>query len=87
MFISTNEVEPYKDIYRFPPAIKNDRQNFPLTLIGYNQEQVMVFSKLVGELDVDDLVEAIFDSQPAVHYLHARNAEAGCFICRIDRLN
>ena len=87
VFISSSEVEPYMEIYQFPPAIKKDRENFPLTLIGYSQEQVMVFSKLVGDLDVDDLIEEIFNSQPSVQYLHARNAEAGCFICRIDRLN
>lgn len=45
----------------------------------------MVYTKLVGDLDVDQLIVEIFDKEPEVDYLHARNAEAGCYICRIER--
>jgi hypothetical protein len=45
----------------------------------------MVFTKLVGDHDVDMLILEIFEAHPEVEYLHARNAEAGCFICRIER--
>jgi hypothetical protein len=40
-------------VHRFPPEIKADKQNFPLSLIGYNASQQMVFSELVGDHDVD----------------------------------
>jgi hypothetical protein len=86
VFIHKKEVEPYSDIYRFPMAIKTDKVNFPLTLIGYSHEQRMVFTKLVGDADVDDLIEEIFNTHQHVLYLHARNAEAGCYICKIERL-
>lgn len=86
VFIHKKDVEPYSDIYRFPPEIKADKQNFPLTLIGYSNDQRMVFSRLVGDADVDELIEEIFKNHPEIACLHARNAEAGCFICKIERV-
>src|SRR4051812_1243324 len=44
IFISKNEVEPYKDIHHFPPEIKADKVSFPLSLIGYSKKQNMVFT-------------------------------------------
>lgn len=86
VFIHAKEVEPYADVHRFPPGIKADKENFPLTLIGYNAHQVMNFTKLVGDNDVDEMIGEIFLTHPKVAYLHARNAEAGCYICRIERV-
>jgi hypothetical protein len=85
IFINAGEVEEYSDIYRFPPEIKADKAHFRLTLIGYNEQQRMVYSKLVGDRDIDDMIVDILDSKPEISYLHARNAEAGCYICRIER--
>ncbi|MEI6410037.1 MAG: DUF1203 domain-containing protein [Bacteroidota bacterium] len=85
IFIHTEPVEPYADVDRFPPEIKADKENFPLTLIGYSPDQRMVFAQLVGDSDVDLMIDAIFDTHENVDYLHVRNAEAGCFICKIER--
>lgn len=85
VFINKQEVEAYADVHRFPPEIKADKVNFPLTLIGYSKSQKMVFTKLVGDADVDELIVKIFDEHPKIEYLHARNAEAACFICKIVR--
>lgn len=85
IFIHAQAVEPYSDIHRFPPAIKADKVNFPLSLIGYNARQKMVFTKLVGDADVDELIVQIFNAHPEVDFLHARNAEACCYICKIER--
>lgn len=85
VFIHKETVEAYKDVHRFPPEIKADKENFPLTLIGYSKAQQMVFTKLVGDADVDLLIAEIFTTNNKVEYLHARNAEAGCFICAILR--
>ncbi len=87
VFINAKEVAAYSDIHRFPPAIKADKKSFPLTLIGYSQEQHMVYTRLVGNDDVDLLIEQIFEEQPTVAFLHARNAQAGCFICKIERFS
>ncbi|KFF08894.1 DUF1203 domain-containing protein [Flavobacterium hydatis] len=86
IFIHKNEVEQYTDIYNFPVEIKADKVSFPLTLIGYNSEQKMIFTKLVGDNDVDLLISEIFKEEKNIEYLHARNAEAGCFICKIERV-
>jgi len=85
IFIHKDEVEPYSDIYNFPPEIKADKQNFPLSLIGYNKNQIMIFSQLVGDTDIDLLIPKIFESEKEIEYLHARNSEACCFICKIER--
>ncbi len=85
VFIHSDEVEEYSDIYRFPPEIKADKEHFHLTLIGYSAEQQMVYTKLVGDNDVDELIVKIFEKHPEVEYLHARSAEASCYICRIER--
>src|SRR5688572_30210304 len=86
VFITPDDVEEYKDIYQFPIEIKNDKVHFPLTLIGYSNEQKMNYTKLVGDRDVDEMIERIFERHPEVEFLHARNAEAGCFICKIERV-
>ena len=86
VFIHADEVEEYKDVYHFPPEIKADKKHFPLTLIGYTIDQQMAYTKLVGDNDVDELIMTIFIKHPEVEYLHARNAEAGCYICRIERV-
>ncbi|MEO5906993.1 MAG: DUF1203 domain-containing protein, partial [Saprospiraceae bacterium] len=86
IFIHKIEVEAYKDIYRFPPEIKADKVNFPLSLIGYSKEQSMIFTKLVGDADVDNLIVETFEQHAEIAYLHARNAEACCYICKIERV-
>lgn len=85
VFINAEDAEVYKDVHRFPSEIKNDKAHFHLTLIGYNEEQMMVFTQLVKDADIDELIAEIFDKHPEVAYLHARSAEACCFICKIER--
>ncbi|MEO8770709.1 MAG: DUF1203 domain-containing protein, partial [Ferruginibacter sp.] len=69
----------------FPPEIKADKINFPLSLIGYSKHQNMIYTKLVGDDDVDILIQKIFEEEDKVAYLHVRNAEACCFICKVER--
>jgi hypothetical protein len=85
VFINKADVEEYRDIHRFPPEIKANKKSFPLTLIGYNNKQMMVLTETVGDKDVDELITNIFNERADVEYLHARNAQACCFICKIER--
>jgi len=85
VFINENEVEEYADVHRFPPEIKNDKEHFKITLIGYDTRQMMVYTKLVGDRDIDEMIGEIFETKPQVAYLHARSAEACCYICKIER--
>lgn len=87
VFINHEEVEEYIDVYRFPPEIKANKQSFPLTLIGYSAEQFMICTRLVGDADVEELIADIFDNLPEVAYLHVRNAQACCYICKVERVN
>ena len=86
IFIHKEAVKAYKDVHRFPPEIKADKEHFLLTLIGYDELQMMVVSQLVGDDDVDELILKLFENYPEVAYLHARSAEACCFICKIERV-
>lgn len=86
IYISSEPVEEYSDIYRFPPEIKADKVNFPLTLVGYDKNQMMKFSKIVGDRDVDELIVEIFENKPKIDFLHARNSSACCYICKIERV-
>ncbi|MBF4505268.1 DUF1203 domain-containing protein [Flavobacterium sp. JLP] len=86
IFINKEEVEQYSDIYNFPAELKADKENFPLSLIGYSKEQKMIFTKLVVDNDIDLLIAEIFETKSDVEYLHARNSEACCFICKIERV-
>lgn len=86
VFINADDVEEYSDIYHFPAEIKANKKSFPLSLIGYNRDQMMVFTKMVGDGDVDEMITEIFNEHPEVEYLHARNSQACCYICRIERL-
>ena len=86
IFISSDDVEEYKDVYRFPDEIKKEKERFKLTLIGYNVAQWMVFTQLVNENDcIDDMIADIFDQHQEVEYLHVRSAVACCYICKIIR--
>ena len=86
IFINQQEVEEYSNVYNFPPAIKADKKSFPVTLIGYDKEQMMVYTRLVGDHDVDELINKIFNDHAEIDILHARNAAAGCYICKIERV-
>lgn len=86
VFINKEEVEAYSDVYRFPPEIKANKKSFPLSLVGYNKDQLMVFTRLVGDDDVDELIPEIFEQHTEIEYLHARNAQACCYICKIERV-
>ncbi|WP_224746516.1 DUF1203 domain-containing protein [Mucilaginibacter rigui] len=85
VFINKADVEQYSDVHCFPPEIKANRKSFPLTLIGYNTKQMMVLTETVADKDVDELILKIFNDNPSVDYLHARNAQACWFICKIER--
>jgi len=80
IFISPDDVEEYQDIHRFPPEIKR------VTLIGYNADQWMIFTRLVGEEEnIDEVIGLILEENPKVAYLHARSTMACCYLCKIER--
>ena len=86
LFIHENECVPYNGFDRFPLEIKNDKKNFPLTLRCYNKDKRMSHAEMVGERGVDEVIQNLFVNKD-IEFIHARNAEYGCFIAKIERAN
>ena len=86
IFISSEEVEEYADVHRFPAALIEQKKHFVFTLVGYSKSQWMVYTELVKDNDtIDELIGNIFDTHPEIDYLHVRSAIACCYICKITR--
>jgi hypothetical protein len=56
----------------------------PLVLDGYGAGGEPLVQRRVGASPFEAVLEGVFESND-VQYAHLRNAEAGCFIARIDR--
>ncbi len=56
----------------------------PLALDGYGGSGTLLVQRRVGTSPFEAVLEGVFEDQN-VRYAHLRNAEAGCFIARIDR--
>ena len=65
----------------FPP----DLRRLPLVLEGYGRGSWLLLQEVVANDDVDLAIKKLF-AQPAVEYIQLRNAEAGCFMARIERI-
>ena len=86
IFVFSQDVEEYADIHKFPVAIREQKDHFNLTLLGYNKAQWMIHTELVEDNDtIDDLIEKTFDEFPEIAYLHVRSSKACCYICKIVR--
>ena len=81
IFIHREPCERYDD-RQLPEALRP----LPLVLEAYGAGGAVRAQRRVGS----DRFEATLDevwAQPGIQYVHLRNAEAGCFIARIDRLH
>ena len=56
----------------------------PLLLEGYGRGSWRLSQEPVVNGDVDAIIDRLF-AHPAVEYIQVRNAEAGCFMARIER--
>ena len=56
----------------------------PLIVEGYDAGGTLVAQQRVGSARFETVLEGVLESG-LVEYAHLRNAEAGCFIARIDR--
>ena len=64
----------------FPPELRR----LPLVLEGYAAGRLPVDREAVAHGTVEDAIGHLF-ANPSVAYLHVRNAEAGCYIARVER--
>jgi hypothetical protein len=79
VFIHRARCERY-DGAALPEALRP----LPLVLDGYGAGGEPLVQRRVGASPFEAVLEGVFDSAE-VRYAHLRNAEAGCFIARIDR--
>ena len=64
----------------FPPELRP----LPLMLEGYGAGRWLVAREPVRDGRVEDAADRLF-AHPAVSYVHVRNAEAGCYVARLER--
>jgi hypothetical protein len=79
VFIHRSPCERY-DGPELPEALRP----LPLVLEGYGPDGQPVVQRRVGMSPFEAALESVFE-RAEVRYAHLRNAEAGCFIARVDR--
>ena len=79
MFIHSAGCERY-DGETLPESLRP----LPLVVEGYGTAGALVAQRRVGSAQFEAVLGEVLESA-AVEYAHLRNAEAGCFIARVDR--
>lgn len=79
VFVHRDACEPWSGD-GFPPELRA----LPLMLEGYGAGRWLVAREPVSDGGVEDALGRLF-AHPAVTYVHVRNAEAGCYIARVER--
>ena len=79
VFIHRSPCERY-DGSALPEALRP----LPLALEGYGAEGALLLQRRVGGSSFESVLDDVF-ARAEVQYAHLRNAEAGCFIARLDR--
>lgn len=56
----------------------------PMLLEGFGDNSHLVITEPVDTQTIDDQIESVLNTN-GVNFIHVRNAEAGCFIAKIER--
>jgi hypothetical protein len=78
VFIHRASCERYDD-GALPPALRP----LPLVIEGYGAGGALLAQRRVGTATFEAVLDEVL-GYPGARYAHLRNAEAGCFIARID---
>jgi hypothetical protein len=78
-------VHPYPCERYEGSALPPDFRGLPLFLEAYGSGGELLARGRVGEQEPEALLERLFAGVDT-EYVHIRNAEAGCFMARVDRL-
>jgi hypothetical protein len=79
IYIHKNECESF-DENGFPPELID----LPLLFEGYAEESELVKREAIDKENLKNQIAAIF-ALSGVNYINIRNAEAGCFVAKIER--
>lgn len=80
IFVHADGCAPYSAREEFPEPLRA----LPLVLEGYAAGRWLVARERVISGDVEGAATRLF-AHAAVAYVHVRNAEAGCYIARLER--
>jgi Protein of unknown function (DUF1203) len=80
VFVHAGACERYDD-----SALPADFRPLPLLLEAYGEGGELLGQERVRDRRPEELMEHLF-AATAASYLHIRNAEAGCFMARLDRV-
>ena len=80
VFIHRGDCERYDEV-AFPDTLRR----LPLAVDGYASGGRVVHQARAGEDPIEQVLDRVFSAGP-VAYAHLRNAEAGCFIARVERV-
>lgn len=81
IFIHKNECERYEI-----PGFPVDLHDLPLLLEGFGDESRLICREKMAPDMVESQIADIF-ANPEIRFINLRNAEAGCFVARVERLN
>jgi hypothetical protein len=79
VFIHRSRCERY-DGPELPPALRP----LPMAIEGFGADGMLLVQRRVSASPFEAVLESVFE-RAEVQYAHLRNAEAGCFIARLDR--
>jgi len=79
VFIHRAPCRRYDDV-----GLPETLRRLPLVVEGYGARGALVVQRRVGTASFEAVLDEVLGS-PGAQYAHLRNAEAGCFIARIDR--
>ncbi|MFN8646427.1 MAG: DUF1203 domain-containing protein [Gemmatimonadales bacterium] len=71
---------PRYDALDFPPEFRG----LPLVVEGYSADARLVAQEWVREASPEEVIDRVF-RDPGTAFVHLRNAEAGCFMARVER--
>jgi len=81
VFIHTDSCREYAE-----DAFPTHLLEIPLIFEGFGENSRLVTSERVEAARPDEQIETVLNAE-GVEFIHLRNAEAGCFIARIEPLN
>jgi len=81
IFVHADGCAPFAALSGFPESLRA----LPLIFEGYAAGRWLVARERVLTGDVEAAADRLF-GHDAVAYVHVRNAEAGCYIARLERL-
>jgi len=82
IFVHAAGCTPYSAPAGFPEPLRG----LPLVLEGYAPGRWLIARERVAGGDVEGAAARLFAHQ-AVEYVHVRNAEAGCYVARLERVH